>query len=108
MPVVQGIAPQFISASYDANGNGKVGEQDFSPFLSQFGKAPRTEAPQAYRFDYDRNDHMGLGDFASFIRNGGKTDGSSATRFARIVPQPSEEFILKKETLEFADSVYDF
>ncbi|MFN3149729.1 hypothetical protein [Bremerella sp.] len=108
MPVAQGIAPEFISAPYAANGDGKIGVHDFSPFLSQFGKAPRTEAPQAYRFDYDRNGHMGLGDFASFIREGGKIDGSSATRFARIVPQPSEEFILTKEALEFDDSVYDF
>lgn len=97
---------QFIAPAYDANGDGKVGLQDFALFISNYGKQTGPDFPQTYHFDYDRDGRIGLRDFARFIRNYGKTAETFSANMARIESPSGEELMSEGEPIELYNDTY--
>ncbi|MEW4564647.1 VCBS domain-containing protein [Bremerella sp. JC770] len=60
---------EFVPVIYDANDDGKIGVTDFAQFISNYGKTPDENTPDAYRFDYDGDGRVGVRDFSLFIRH---------------------------------------
>lgn len=100
--VEQHVPGQFMPVIYDANDDGKIGIADFAQFISQYGRTPNENYPDAYRFDYNQDGRVGIADFSFFIRNyGRKKENPSATiLFPEITPAPQTmAFPLEAEPL---------
>lgn len=66
------IETSIMPVIYDFDDDGRVGLQDFSHFVTHFGKVVDERNPIAYQFDYDRNGIVGLADFSYFVQAFGK------------------------------------